>query len=52
MEVLNECNVATFKGEQRPLQRAECSSLISGIDLSEEAVGVMAPKGACKAVDA
>lgn len=45
-------NVATFKGEQRSLQWAECSGLISGIDLSEEAVCVMAPKGACKAVDA
>lgn len=45
-------NAATFKREQRPLQRAERCSLISGIDLLEEAVGVMAPQGACKAVDA
>lgn len=45
-------SVDTFKGEQRPLQWAERCSLISGVDLLEEAVGVMAPQGACKAVDA
>ncbi len=44
-------NAATFKREQRSLQRAERCSLISGIDLLEEAVGVMAPQGARKAVD-
>lgn len=52
-----ECRVCvnvsnTFKGEQRPLQRAQCSGLISGVDLLEEAICVVAPEGACKAVDA
>lgn len=50
---MSECaNVATFKREQGPLQWAERWSLISGIDLLKEAVGVMAPQGAGKAVDA
>jgi len=44
--------VGTFKRQQCPLQRAERCSLISGIDLLEEAVGVMTPQGACEAVDA
>lgn len=42
----------TFKGEQCPLERAQCSGLISGIDLLQEAVCVVAPERACKAVDA
>lgn len=42
----------TFKGEQRPLQWAQRSSLISGINLLEEAVCVVAPERARKAVDA
>lgn len=45
-------HVTTFKGKQCPLQRVECCSLISSIDLLEEAVCVMAPQGAGKAVDA
>lgn len=45
-------SIDTFKGEQRPLQWAERCSFISGVDLLEEAVGVMTPKGARKAVDA
>ena len=44
--------VDTFKGEQRPLQWAERCSFISGVDLLEEAVSVMTPQGARKAVDA
>lgn len=52
-----ECGVGvnasnTFQGEQRPLERAQRSGLISGIDLLEEAVGVVAPERARKAVDA
>lgn len=34
----------TFKGEQGPLQRAQCSGLVSGVDLLEEAVCVVAPQ--------
>lgn len=42
----------TFQGEQSPLERAQRSGLISGIDLLEEAVCVVAPERARKAVDA
>lgn len=42
----------TFKGEQCPLQRAQRSGLVSGEDLLEEAVCVVAPQRAGKAVDA
>ena len=41
----------TFKGKQCPLQRAEGSGLVTGVDLLEEAVSVVAPQGTGKAVD-